>query len=118
MNQDISTLEIIRAGWPILVALLGGFAALVTLRVSHSRLEKDFEAFKTKVQSDDKEFMMAVEKIRHENQASERRLEDKLDRLDDKTDNKLAKIYEVVNETNNILAEIKGQLKMKEKQST
>lgn len=129
----ISTVELLKAGWPIVVFAIAVVWALITQYFATKSHEKfiattyvedrksiflaikdsgdDFTKFKDRDYPEDKKMLLdAVQKLQASQEQGERRMEDKLDKMESKTDSKMQQIYVEVNSTNKLLAELKGRL--------
>ena len=110
-SQSVSTVEVIRAAWPIVVAMIGAVIWLARLSFMAHQNKQDFKDFKEKEYAKDQsEVVNAVKELRDSQKASEEKLEEKLDAISLRHDVQLNKVYEEINKSNILLAKMEGQL--------
>lgn len=107
----ISTLDILRIGWPIVVALFALTFSAGGLLYMVKQTRKDLDHFKDdEYPQDKKEILQAIRDMKSSQEKSEEKLEKKLEKIASDTDRKLDKLFDLTNETKTFLAEIKGRL--------
>lgn len=110
-TQTISTIEVVRAGWPIVLGLIGAIVYIANVAFQSKQTAADFKSFKEKDYTDDKhEFSDSIKMLAETQRRAEEKLEARLNQMASKSDAQLNKVYEKLNETNILLAEMKGRL--------
>lgn len=107
----ITTLDILKASWPLVLSLVSLTVWLASLSFSAKRTEKDFREFRTlEYTADMSELSRAIKEVQASQERSEEKLERKLDLMSSRSDSQLQKVYDELNKTTILLAELKGRL--------
>lgn len=112
MNPEaqITTIEVIKAGWPVVVGLIG--IILWLGRISFmTGAHEDF--IKKEYENDRASLLAAIREVKTSQEKGEERLEGKLDKMATSHDQKLDKVYDIVNSIHISLAELKGRFHSK-----
>lgn len=109
--METQTLEFLRAGWPIVLALVMLIIWVATEASLNKHTRSDFKEFTSKEYPRDKDSLVgAIKEVRDAQEKSEARLEAKLDKISEQSSSQLEKVYNEINRTNILLAEMKGRL--------
>lgn len=115
----METIELIKAGWPIVLGLIGLALFVGDSRTTLKEVRSSFENFKDKQYEKDRiETHDYIKSVQASHSEFERKIEAKLDQMMSKSDAQLEKVYEKVNEMTKSLAEVKGRLYSDRKEPT
>lgn len=111
LNSFSVTVEVVKAGWPIVIALVGvTFWVAGVYFMAKGTKDKLQEFLKGQFPVEKNALLEAIKQVKEAQIRSEERLESKLDKMSTDTDQKLDRLFEKQNQTNATLAEIKGRL--------
>lgn len=106
----ISTLEIVRAAWPIVTFVMGLIWAQINVYFKLKSLAKEHDHFKnTQYEKDRQQILDAIRKLSDSQDVSEKALEAELKSLRTAIENKFDKFSEQMLQMNITLAELKAR---------
>ena len=111
VQAAISTIEVLKAGWPILAGFVGLVAWLTGIAIMAKQTKEDLVDFKNREYSEDKNVLrVVITELKADQEKFEEKLESKLDKMAEKSNAQLEKVYMEINKVSTFLAELKGRL--------
>lgn len=108
---SISTVEVIRAAWPIVVGLVLSLLYIAAIHHRSVSTQASLKSFKEDEYTKDLQAIdSSIKDLRRSQERSEEKIEQKLDKMNQEQLKQADKIYQRINDSNMLLSELKGRI--------